>query len=192
MLGWELAAEKDILPFLRKRKDGKSEKVTLKDPPCQQNSLVLFQLSHEAGVGLSHCSSFLHIVIGPVQIPAIFLHCIGDHSGGWATHPHFAVHKAFRSMFPSLGIEVRGKHNGEYTFKAGVWNVSKCPVLPFHFLAMQRIPPCALVYIYNQCAGRVGNSSVLKLYSMLTASLFNAFSKHLSGIRQCTRYYEAQ
>lgn len=192
MLGRELAAEKAISPFPRERKDGKAETVTLKDPPCQQDPLVLFQLSHEAGVGLSHCSSFLHIVIGSVQIPAVFLHCIGNHSGGWATHPHFAVHKAFRSMFPSLGDWGKRKTQWWVHLKSRVWNVSKFPVLPFHFLAMQPIPPCELVYIYNQCAGRVGNSSVLKQYSLLTVSLFNSFGKHLPCIRQCTRYHEAK
>ena len=84
-------------------KEGKIWASQLRNSPCQQDPLVFFQLSHEARVGLGHCPSFLHIVIGSVQVPAILLHCIGDHSGGRATHPHFAVHEAFRSMFPCLG-----------------------------------------------------------------------------------------
>ena len=84
-------------------KEGKLWASQLRNSPGQQDPLVLFQLSHEAGVGLGHCPSFLHIVIGSVQVPAILLHCIGDHSGGRATHPHFAVHEAFRSVFPGLG-----------------------------------------------------------------------------------------
>lgn len=78
-----------------------------RDVPRQQDPLVLFQLSHEAGVRLGHCAPFLHVVIGSVQVPAVLLHCVGNHSGGRAAHPHFAVHKALRSMLPSWEMEVK-------------------------------------------------------------------------------------
>lgn len=49
--------------------------------PGQQDALVLLQLPHEAGVGLGDCAPLLHVVVRRVQVPAVFLHGIGDHCG---------------------------------------------------------------------------------------------------------------
>lgn len=77
--------------------------------PGQQDPLVFLQLPHKAGVGLGDCAPLLHIVVCPVQVPAIFLHGIGDHRGCRAAHSHLAVYQALGTILPE--VEERQKED---------------------------------------------------------------------------------
>lgn len=76
--------------------------------PCQQNSLILLQLLHEGRVRLGDGPSFLHIVKGGVQVPAILLHSVGYHCGSRAAHAHLTVNQTLGTGFPKVGRE-RGR-----------------------------------------------------------------------------------
>lgn len=71
--------------------------------PGQQDPLVFLQLPHKAGVGFGDSAPFLHVVISPVQVPAVLLHGVGDHRGRRAAYSHLAVHQALRTIFPEAG-----------------------------------------------------------------------------------------
>lgn len=73
--------------------------------PCQQNSLILLQLLHEGRVRLGDGPSFLHIVKGGVQVPAILLHSVGYHCGSRAAHAHLTVNQTLGTGFPKVGRE---------------------------------------------------------------------------------------
>lgn len=75
--------------------------------PGVQDSLVLGQLPHEGGVGLSDVALLLDVVVGLLQRPAVLLHGIGDYGGGGAAHPHLAVHQALGVVLPVGGTEGR-------------------------------------------------------------------------------------
>ena len=68
--------------------------------PGQQDALVLLQLPHEGGVGLSDGAALLDVVQGRVQVPAVLLHGVGDHGGGRATHAHLTVDQTLGPCFP--------------------------------------------------------------------------------------------
>lgn len=69
--------------------------------PGQQNALILLQLLHKGGIGLCDSTPLFDVLIGSVQIPAILLHCICNHSGGRAAHAHLTMHQTFHPCFPA-------------------------------------------------------------------------------------------
>lgn len=70
--------------------------------------MVFLQLPHEAGVGLGDGAPLFHVVVGPVQVPAVLLHGVGDDRGRRAAHSHLAVHQALRTIFPGAGERQKG------------------------------------------------------------------------------------
>lgn len=73
--------------------------------PCHQDSLILFQLSHERWVGFGDGPPLFNILKGLLQVPSVLLHGICDHSGGRTTDAHLAMHQTLCPCFP-VGIRL--------------------------------------------------------------------------------------
>lgn len=73
--------------------------------PCHQDSLILFQLSHERWIGFGDGPPLFNILKGLLQVPSVLLHSICDHSGGRTTDAHLAMHQTLRPCFP-VGIRL--------------------------------------------------------------------------------------
>lgn len=73
--------------------------------PGQQDALVLLELLHKRRVGFGDSAALLHVFVCTVQVPAVLLHGVCNHSGSGTTHAHFTVHQTLHTSFPVRDIK---------------------------------------------------------------------------------------